>query len=329
MRLKASTAVLLICILTTSALSSVFAGTLTLVADQPDAGWKIELDNEERDFYQGVTFYLDEGVHRLRAYVPGYQRIDRPVHISEGEELRVELELEQQGAVSFSPDLRERALRHTGELVVTSAEGSAPFSLDGEQSQTPKAFEVGTGEHQLRFGDASHQVSVQPDRVHYVQIDLGDGVLRQFALTQEQAERLEARHQSLQEVFREGYAEYGPRWYESMWAVVAAIAVLLMLILLFVVRLSLGGRVRAAKRHRSVLERRGRKARNLKSQAKRNKLKKDLRRNKKQIEELQTYIRNQIAQLEKRQIERQDQKQRKQVLRRLKRLKKLQKKLAS
>lgn len=327
MRRKAITAVLLVCILATSALSSVFAGKLTLVSDQPDADWHILLDNEERDFYQGVSFYLEEGVHRLEAYVPGHQRIDRPLHITEDEDLRVQLDLESEEAVSFSPDLRERADRHTGELVVTSTEGSAPFTLDGERSQTPKAFEVGTGEHQLQFGDTAHSVSVQQDLVHYVQIDLGDGNLRQFALTQEQAEAIEAKHQSLQDVFQEGYAEYGPKWYTSLWAAVAAAGVLLLCILLLVARLSLGGRVRAARRKRLLLERRGRKAIYLSDQAKKNKLKKDLRRNNRRTEELQTYIRNQIAQMQRRQSGEQGQKQRKKAFRRLKHLKKLQKKL--
>ncbi|MDA3833908.1 MAG: hypothetical protein PF495_10965, partial [Spirochaetales bacterium] len=89
-------------------------GTLVLVSESPNAGWKVLLDREQHDFYQGVEFHLEPGVHRLEAEVSGYQRIDRPIRISDRESLTVELELIPQSALAVRPDLRETAVEYTG-----------------------------------------------------------------------------------------------------------------------------------------------------------------------------------------------------------------------
>jgi hypothetical protein len=242
-------------ILLLSAMSLSAGGILRVTSAQTGLQWVITLDSRAYQFYQGIEIPLDAGVHRFQAEAEGYELIDRPVIIRAGERTDVELVAENVGIVSRNPNLRETAQVITGTLTVTGTSPAVPFMLSGSEQTTPAEFTLAAGEYELDVAAKTHRIEI-PGHAHtFIQLDSDSARIRKFTVSQTQAAQLEADSSSLEQLFKQGYRTYGPKWYTSWQAIVIICTLVLLTGALVLLRFSIRGRVSAIlRRHKSLVK---------------------------------------------------------------------------
>jgi hypothetical protein len=266
-------------------------GTLRLTSAEAGLQWVITLDSREYQFYQGIEIPLDEGVHRFQAEAEGYALIDRPVTIRDGERTEIELGAEDAGIVSRIPTLRETAQVITGTLTVLGTSSAVPFDLSESEYSTPAEFRVAAGNYELTFADVTQRIEVKEHAHTFIQLDSSTRKMRKFTVSQVQAAQLEARSSSLEQLFKQGYRTYGPKWYASWQAIAVICALILLFVAIVLLRFSVGGRVSAVLRRQKRLEKKKRVELNPKENVL---LEKRIRKNKRQTSNLVEYLEGRI-----------------------------------
>ena len=234
---------LLLCLFPSSLIAD---GTLQLYSEEAGLPWDLRVDNRELAFEQGMVIYLAEGLHRVEAYLQGYQMIDEPVRITEGERSEVLLERTLPG-IAVGEGTRVLAAAPAGDtrLVVTASDPDTAFSFDGTPWIAPAEIPVTAGDYTIHAGSRSWDLEIESEQSVVVRIDPSSSRMRQVTLSADQYQRL-SEGRSYDELFASGYRWYG-LW--GSWSVrnsLIVIGLFLLLLCLLIWRFSLGGRVTAA-----------------------------------------------------------------------------------
>jgi hypothetical protein len=233
-------------------------GSLLLTSNLPDIQWELMIDGRDYQFKQGVEIPLDSGVHRVQAQAEGYSPIDRPVIITDGEQVTLQLELQNKSIDSRTPQLRESAQSYTGELTVIGSTPSVPFLLDMNREQTPASFTLPVGRYTIESGERVTKIDIVRGRYLYAEIDSQTGRVKSFSADGQQSEELRQGSSSLEQLFETGYRRYGPKWYTRWEAIGIMTGILLLAAAAAALRLSVWGRVHASVRRARLLEKKKR-----------------------------------------------------------------------
>ncbi len=226
---------------------SVFAdGVLQIMSEDSTVEWDLRIDQQSLSFEQGMTVWLSEGIHRLQAYVEGYQQIDQPVRISQGERAEVLLSLNEVSSL-YSPQVRKlSATPRPGILLVTGKTSGLVFSIDAVADIAPKVISLTKGVHELRSGSFSWEVKVKEGEATIVQLDTDTGKLKDFIISQTSFDVLIAEGGTLDDLFVKGYRLYGRDQFWNLRNILLVLALFLIFIGFCLWRFSLAGRVQVA-----------------------------------------------------------------------------------
>jgi hypothetical protein len=183
------------------------AGILRIASGADDIAWSVQIDGDPITYFSGVEVQLEAGRHRIVATAPGYQPIDGNVTISDGVVTVVTLSPERSRIVETTEEQTLTSRQKVSRLVVVSAPRDRPFRIDDTSSTAPASFLLGVGQHTLRSGDLELTFEIPEDLVTYLKIDVDQGRILGFNMTETQEAAIDASSQD--ELFEEGYRLYG------------------------------------------------------------------------------------------------------------------------
>ncbi len=221
-------------------------GVLQIISEDPSLEWDLRVDQQPVPFVQGMTVWLPVGIHRLQAYIEGYQRIDQPVKIVQGEQVEVVLALTEASTL-YSPQVQKvSASPRSGILLVTGKSKDVVFSIDSRPDIAPKAMTITYGDHTIRSGSFSWDITVKEGDATVLQLDTDTGKLKEFTVSVALYDALIAESGSLDELFTKGFRSYGKREFWDLRNTLIVLALFLLFILSCLWRFSLSGRVQLA-----------------------------------------------------------------------------------
>ncbi len=221
-------------------------GSLQIVSTDESVQWNVSLDNRDIQFSQGMRIWLESGLHRLVATAVGYQRVDEPVRIVDGECTQIALTAEPPAILHTSSMQNVQVSPSMSTLIIVGTIGNEAFAIDRTACIAPSSLSMSVGSHVLTSGAYTWEVTLSPEVTTFVRIDAKKGAIEQFTVTDDQFNKMNLTNYSYDRMFSYGYRQYGFRTFWNLRNTLIVLGLFTLFVCYVIFRFSMHGRVQCA-----------------------------------------------------------------------------------